>query len=588
MKQLRVVLESPVLVDGHTSPSSSVDATSAKRGEQHFVPASALRGALREACGRLENAEREARGEDISSCDVGALTLELFGEPGVDRPELTPETDIAVMSGVGGGQRGRLRVGDAVATQTTRSELRHGVGVDRYTGAAVPEVHFQREVAGAPGDVLVAAVECDAGVSNEALSLFERALELVTGVGNSQSRGLGRVRVELVDDGTPTDRIKVEVGAKDVQLVELVAEEPLLLGGLPTPTNVRESLDFVTGGALRGALVDAALRSGMSPDDSDLRFAFIEPETCVLFSDVLPSSSGQRELPLPAPRSLVACKHAGEADHQGTKGTLRDTLVTSWLAREILRMGGTAKPHRCPACDRILTSTSGWFPAVDQASRVVTRVGRDLATGAASPSLLYSTLQLEPGVRFRGTAARIGPEANRVLAKISAPVRVGGLRSRGLGSVRVELRDDANEFRASRVKYRRETLVKKAAPFVKLAQGAGAAVDATQLLAVVARTDLALAPERAPDVLAGILSGKVVAVSQSAAVRSGWDARPHGKVGPRPLRPVVAAGSAWLFTGVELADDELVRLEVEGVGDDRELGLGRLAIAPNVLLEGWT
>lgn len=581
-KRLRVTLQSPVLVDGHTSPTSYVDATSAKRGDNHFVPASALRGALREACGRLENAQRVAAHEDVEPDSIGPLTLELFGRPGVDRPELSDgtATDIAVHSGEGAGELGGLRVSDAIARQTTRSEIRFGVGVDRWTGSAVPEVHFQREVAGAPGDVLMASIECRA--SAPAVALLERALELVTGLGNSQSRGLGRVRVELVED--VDRRSTIALGSGAVQMVELTAEEPLLLGGLPTPTNARESLSYVTGGALRGALVDAALRSGLSVEDPDVHFSLIDPETCVLFSDALPAT-GAPGLPLPAPRSLLACKHADESGHEGKKGVRRDTLVTGWLARELLRVGGTAAPHRCPVCDRVLTSSSGWFPAMDHARRVVTRLGRDLATGSAAPGLLYSTEQVEPGASFRATAARVGLEAKRVLAQISAPVRVGGLRNRGLGTVRVAL-SDADELRPGHLKFRRESFAKKATPLVKLAKSAGVAgLDAIRLLAVVARTDLALAPEQAPTVLAGLLSATVLAVAQSADVRSGWNALTPG---PRPLRPVVAAGSAWLFSNSELSDEELARLEVEGVGDDRELGLGRLAIAPHVLLEGWT
>lgn len=46
------------------------------------------------------------------------------------------------------------------------------------------------------------------------------------------------------------------------------------------------------------------------------------------------------------------------------------------------------------------------------------------------------------------------------------------------------------------------------------------------------------------------------------------------------LEPVIRAGSAWLFVhgdNVKLDPAELARLEVEGVGDLHELGLGRVA-----------
>ena len=57
---LQVELAAPLLVGGHTSPAFDVDATTARVGDRYVIPASTLRGALREACVRLENARSGA------------------------------------------------------------------------------------------------------------------------------------------------------------------------------------------------------------------------------------------------------------------------------------------------------------------------------------------------------------------------------------------------------------------------------------------------------------------------------------------------------------------------------------------------
>ncbi|MBX3274755.1 MAG: hypothetical protein KF729_31105 [Sandaracinaceae bacterium] len=585
---LQLTLESPLLVGGHTSPASYVDATSAKRAD-YVIPASALRGALREACTRLENAATDGATAETA---VGPLTCELFGAPGADRPKLTEGTgdDIAIHSGDAGGTSGKLRVGDAVARDTMHAAVRHGVGVDRWTGAARPEVHFQREVAGGPGDVLSAPLECRA--SEPAIDLLKRAIALVTGVGNSQSRGLGAVCASIEATTAPIPKRSVELRSNRTELaVRIVAREPLLLGGLPTPTNVRESLPFVSGAVLRGAIANAALRSGIAETYEDFRAALVDPQTCILFSDALPATESERNLPLPAPRSRLACKHAGDRDHRNVNGVARDTLVSGWLAGLLLREGGTVAPFVCPVCSRTLTSAKGWVGGVDPDRRVVTRLGRDVATGAASPGLLYSTVQIEPTATFVGTVARLGDAARRLLARIDAPVRVGGLRNRGLGTVEVTFEESSHLGRGA-VQSRRAKLAKAAKPLLDVARVLGVAevADADRLLAVVARTDVALPPEAAPERVGRALFGevpfRVLAVAQAAGVRSGWCERTPG---PRALRPVVSAGSAWLFAaeGEAPSDEYLARLEVEGVGDDRELGLGRLAIAPHALMEGW-
>src|SRR5262249_35068741 len=130
------------------------------------------------------------------------LVCQLFGAPGPDADEVLAGKDIAP------GHLGGLFLGDARPdTRSNSAEadvlrrslpVRPGVGIDRSTRPAVPQVFYEREVLDAPGPTLIAPLRAD-GVKPDAWDLFTRALRLVRGIGNSRSRGLGSVRLELCE-----------------------------------------------------------------------------------------------------------------------------------------------------------------------------------------------------------------------------------------------------------------------------------------------------------------------------------------------------------------------------------------------------
>ncbi|GAB4195488.1 MAG: hypothetical protein OHK0013_01690 [Sandaracinaceae bacterium] len=591
---LRVRLRSPLLAGGQSTPVSDVDLTTAvdARGKP-YLPASALRGALREACVRLENA-RAADGVTADPWSGGPLTRSLFGEPGRDRPGLVPEAE-AVHAGVAEPERSRcgFRVGDAkLESGGWDRGVRPGVAISRQTQSAQEGLHYQVETFDVPDAELVAACELDA--SPEAEQLLLDALSLVDGVGRGRSRGLGWVELELVPREAPRDSIALvqPPPPQGVAVLDVLAVERLVLGGLRGPTNVRESLELLPGSMLRGALAAAVLASGTSPEDDVFRRAFVDPSSCLLFSDVLPvgKDAPAGAVPTPLPRSLLACRRANEKDHleadraSRKRGVRFDTLVLSTLQSALLERGGFPEQILCPVCKSPLRPTRRSDTAVRQ--RVVTRVGRDVGTGSFMDGLLYSTVEIEPDTRFRGTVARLDAAAQALLARASTQViRVGGLRSRGLGTVKLSFAVPGSGVRAveRRLKSFRQAL-QPWMPAVRAAAVPGWPEDVDRIVPVLARTDIAHPPEASSALLAETLRGRVLASFQTTSVRSGWDDRAKE---PRTLRPVVAAGSAWLLALDAKVDlDLLARLESEGIGDDRHLGMGRLAFASESFEEG--
>lgn len=296
MRTLRLTLEGALLVGGHSTATGYLDASTAVDEDgRPFVTASALKGALRECVTRL------LRGQGAPACTIlevdarctgeaRCAVCRIFGAPGTEPEELLEKGAPANVGTPGRVSFGAARVcalggleGDAArGASKSAVEVRHGVSIDRKTRSAFPELLFRRGVFDAPGAVLEARI--DGALSDEDWRLLEAGARLLSGIGNGRSRGLGAVRAELAASDAAGVRHEWpnSAPADGVALVELEALEPLVLGDLPPTSNVIDSLDFVAGSTLRGAFGTAAAGLGV---DARFRRVFVDPDTCLLFSD---------------------------------------------------------------------------------------------------------------------------------------------------------------------------------------------------------------------------------------------------------------------------------------------------------------
>lgn len=605
--QLIVHLEGALLVGGYTSPTGYLDATTAvDAAGTPMIPASTLKGALREACTRLARGENKGSACTIDApCKEGAcLVCQLFGKPGADTDANLAGAEINQDAPAGlvlRDARPELPRDASVQSALPRSvKVRHGVGIDRRLRSVAPQVLFEREVLDAPDQRFVTSVVAD-GVGEDAWKLFRAALPLVTGIGNSRSRGLGRIRVELCEEAPTslgTEHVFPEQApAEAMVIVEIEALEPLLLGGVPSVSNLLDSLAYVPGSTLRGALGNAAARQRT---DAAFHEVFVDPRTCLLFSDAFPAPPGTAELPVPVPRSSLECKHRNRKAHLGA-GPARKPVdgllalaLTPFLTSEY---GGSVPGHRCPVCDAPLQPARELWPSPTITRRVVTRLARDVHTGSAMPGMLYAVTQIEAGTVLIGTAARVTPRALSSLRALrDVELRLGRGRSRGQGRVKLTLRLNEQNLGARAVQNRIKHYNQAVQGYLPLLrESVPGRMRVGGAIAVLGRSDLAVSPQACPELLLQALfqgdapRARCVAVQQATGARSGWNEGNNGeKTGPRKLTPVVLAGSVWLFVyeeGVSLDPARLARLEVEGIGEATELGLGKIVIN-HALLKG--
>jgi hypothetical protein len=374
---------------------------------------------------------------------------------------------------------------------------------------------------------------------------------------------------------------------------------PLILGAMPDGSNVMRSLTYIPGSSIRGALAWALVRAGCSPDDPSFRGAFVDTDTCLRFSDAYLAKRESDRLPLPRPVSTLRCKHDRDDAHRRHYAANRDSrsekdMLLLWmLAARLLDSGGRWEHPTCPVCEDALRGSEGLLDAPRLERRIVTRLCRDIRTSSAMQGMLYSIEQIEPSPdhRFCASVSGLTQQALDLLGRFpDLQVHIGKNRTRGFGRVSLEL-----EERSSDIERRLEGFAAVAGKLAGVATECGAAdlpSDGARLLSVLARTDLALPPERAGDEIGREVFGagdgwRLLASYQTTGVRSGWDAVDGRSCGPRPMRPVVRAGSAWLF-GCDAPPPlaTLDRLEIEGVGWGTWLGMGQIVFDPDVFWKG--
>jgi len=622
-----------ILIGGHSEAPAFADAGTARDGRgRPVLPASAFKGALREALTALVRGQAACDGRDpaAAACTSAepcpsttsgepCVVCRIFGRPGVDRPQHLDRAELPDPGGAAGddaftGLGGQLFLEDGALSNDRGDavlELRHGVSINRYTGARQDGLLFLREVATVRGRTF--EVRATAWLSEGDGKLLQHAASLLTEIGNSRSRGLGHVAVTLRLEPLKHARDLPPVQASNTPtagrfVVRL--ESPAHFGDAPDASNFQATVSCLPGSTLQGAVAAALLREGLL----DLKVAkdketFDKLMAELSFSDGWPGGKyGAEDLIAPLPRTMLACR---EHDDQMIDRILAHAVVSELAVRG----GGVSSELSCEhtgehssACTQALRPTEGCFRLNDRvaavrveapARQVVTRLALDAHTRSFAPGMLYSREQVAAGTVFVGTYSGLSDEVRALLARLKAPLRVGAMRSRGLGRAELRLAPIARNDSSSVEGLRRrvESFQDDArlhAPEALL-QSLGWPSD-VQWVQVVARTPLALLAGFTPDKASRwlqdeLFEGRPVLKSwsfQRTDGRSGWDVRGlRGRKSPtRPVAPLLVAGSTWLFLleQGELNWKLLHEAEVAGIGapEQRLTGLGRLTICPRL------
>lgn len=423
--RLSVELHSGLLLGG-TGVRERGDHTLRRPTGEPFIPASALKGALREQLTRIAGALGHP--EMVEAIFGGAGTLEANAK-----------------------QANRIFLSDAdLCDEALRKRFQKGLGyvertqvaIDRRSRRSSHQRLFNREVIAPFAQGLRFETLLDAsGLNEEELLYLQAAARAVYAIGAGRSGGLGFVTFELqpisTDPGETQDRSKGFQSLANQSLpltVELTleAKEPLCIGASRfdgTIDNVHPTLDFIPASALRGAVATAALAArGITADQTrepwfyDLLF---DPERCLRFGDALPIEKDQPKTPRFAPFTLRRVKGGRE---QG----VADTLVRGYLLARLAEKGIFLAPHD----EGRLVPLRGLHEAAEPERRVVTRLALESRGARAAHGQLFSLELIERGTRFVARVGGVGEEGLRLLEDAARRgLRVGHGRGQGYGAV---------------------------------------------------------------------------------------------------------------------------------------------------------
>jgi len=377
---------------------------------------------------------------------------------------------------------------------------------------------------------------------------------------------------------------------------------PLALHQTRASVQYVQSLDYIPGTALRGALAEVYLAQHGKPDNT---FDALFLSEQVQYGDLWPSVEGKLTTLIPA--TARTCKRHGLRHAESFRDALLDTLSSRYdgaKCKQPVLCNGKQKE-----CSESLDRVSGYLCDLETVEplsagvrlRVSTAIER--GTGTVAREMLFTQHTLtgkrktddKKPLFFRGTLRLVNPTLRDALDPLlKARLFLGSGRNRGLGEVEVEAWGETTVA---------DPLPERWRKFNDAVQRAGGNSNARYfsltLLSHLALRDALLRPvlDKVTPQHFGLPDGvtwvcykdsEQPALFLSAVMVAGWNAA----LGlPKPDTVALARGSVLLGqcdAGQEqVVLARLAEIEAEGVGERRSEGFGRVAACYPIHYERW-
>jgi len=409
--------------------------------------------------------------------------------------------------------------------------------------------------------------------------------------------------------------------------ITIHATTPLLLGEKSGMSNFEQSLDFIPGATLRGAVARRALQHCTQPEYKNNHAACPDRDRCPfwqLFSedDIYFGNAyaGISDPVSPLPLTAHTCKYypgIPEADSQraredahGVWDTLLERLIHEALVdpqfprrAEILpelgeripKLPAWAYKETCPNCGKTAQPADGYYipgtllaPAGHVPISRRMHVGINRARFAAEDSLLFAQESLDTrGTRINFFAQVSAPEAKLELLNqyLNGSHALGRGRSRGYGMVEIAT---SAPRQGQDLSTRFASLQMAGEQVLRAWLGEEKAADSpgkfsAQLFSLTLTSPAILETFGSPYLLPtardiGIPEAFLLRAWTKPTVISGWDVAAGL---PRRTRQAAVAGSVFLFAvpvGLEDVLPRLALLEENGLGEERARGFGQLQV----------
>ena len=403
-----------------------------------FLSASSLKGAVRSAAERIlkhRKVEFCGRGKAECSEESPCLACALFGSRG---------------------RRGKLIFEDALMedggnrTESLWAPRRMRREVDS-------EASKIEELMTVPPSAFIGTVLSRSALTREEMNLLSASVATLGVIGSGTSLGLGFCRATLKpvpeeEEAVVSEPLSKELDTEAVGVI-LLSQGPLCVCRSITSKRHKESLDYIPAAHLRAAIcdeVEGLVEAGVLGADH----LNVSKSSSQQFSDCLAigeASSAEftaqtvSSWPAVLPLSSELSMQGGSASRSsGEEGS--DRLLSEYVRHLLMRDGFpfVFESNSLTSVERQIRTAS--TPSLVNGSPV--KLQRhyfsfcpiDSASGTAIAEESHSVSAVPRGTAFAGVVNRVRPIFKKVLCELNgAALRVGSLRSRGFGKVRLRL-----------------------------------------------------------------------------------------------------------------------------------------------------
>jgi CRISPR-associated protein Csx10 len=389
-----------------------------------------------------ENPPGRTAGGDPMDPAAGAERTCSLGEGGA--PCLACRVFGTRRSMIGDGERAfsALVLGDATPVGAFRWAARPSVAVARASRSAADKQLVFRRIPEAAGEPLRFAAR--GWVNDAALEPYlEAAARATTHLGAGRSRGLAQVEITVKWDDKRHAREEARPAFTGDLRIRVTLTSPALIGASVVDGNFRETRYEIPGSAVRGA-VGFALRALVEGADHDAatqdlldaergaRFGFLYP------ADAAPGEAGDR-IAGPLPITAAWCKT--EQRKHPVVDTLLDRLVllhagcAAAAARAVERSATQCRQCPQPQPPPLRTAHGSRLATQPPRTRTVVRVAMDRTRQSARDEQLYSQVLLETSTVLEGSIRGIPAHSRQRLVQVldSGILSFGRGRSAGWG-----------------------------------------------------------------------------------------------------------------------------------------------------------
>lgn len=615
MKVLKLSLhiKGSLLIGGQTSPALVDIATARGTDGIPLIPASGIKGALRIEFEKLAKLKYRVCHMPEEACGTSdpCIACRVFGSPGLQGKlrfhDARLQKNLWEVYSRKEGSNQRKATGFGYTT-------RHGVAISRKRKATVEHMRFDSETMAQfmPECIFESSILILKELKPEEWQLLHMAAEFLEAIGADKSRGLGHVKVSLQPEPQSTEtphEVKPLSSQKltgNVKLT-LIPQEYTRISAAKTTDNFMDSLDFIPGSSVRGALAVSFVGAcGDNWQDADVRQSFLKTPT--LFSEFYPTDGLESSRPIPL--TARTCKaYPGiiskfDPEKQVSHGT-KDVLIAATVVKRLREDGvpavvdNTCKYCQTPGILPPLKPIEGFYTInseVELSYRVNSKTGINRSRMTSADGQLYSYKLLDTmlekeesaRIKFTGTATALTKELESHLRSLHDQyIFIGGARYRGFGKMKLRVEELSANSDKDKGGWQQSMETFTEAIRSPLMAANMEAVECLSFFSLTLLSDLILPPKDWKEQLVAIVEGTLKLAAQDlklekAVAQTSYRGGYSAALGIRKdLFPVIRRGSAFVFSCNTSLKPNILKglpdLLNKGLGARREEGFGKVS-----------